>query len=611
MIPSKRLIFLFLIALSVLFAACRNKGVEKPPHWLKQYHFFQENEYQAFLTKKIEALTDADVAFSAQIKEYYDKEKAPFWTANGYQEERVAELMEFIAHSDEHGLSPNVFGYTTFNKLIDSLKTGKVKTAENLYEMLAQAELLLTDAYVQYAKDLSYGATDPKEVNGGKWLYETIYPDETFIKTTLEVMKDVKTYLSSVQPTDTNYVRLQTELKKFLALGDTVLPKIPYVKAKKSQQVANVKLVGERLRFLGEMPADYAPNDLFDEALLKGLNHFRYTRGIPEGDTIGAETIDMLNEQPKYYIHKISTNLERMRWKTTHQKGENFIAVNPADFHLVSKCQDTLLTMKICCGKYPVKRRTDTYDGEKLLRSIKSESPLLYSEINMIVLNPEWNVPETIFADEYYPKFLKNPGYIQKHHYYLVDLKTKKEVLPETINWHKVRQKNIPYKLVQSSGKWNALGSVKFNFPNSESVYLHDTDIPSAFKRRKRALSHGCIRVEKPRELMRQLLVMNDYDTVKLEQTYIILGDEPTTEKGEEFLEEREKKEEEYFDKLAPEDTIFYRPLRPTNVFLKKKMPLFIEYFTCYVDFNGDINYRPDLYEKEGNVLYLLRKLEH
>jgi hypothetical protein len=82
-------------------------------------------------------------------------------------------------------------------------------------------------------------------------------------------------------------------------------------------------------------------------------------------------------------------------------------------------------------------------------------------------------------------------------------------------------------------------------------------------------------------------------------------------QKGEEFLEEREKKEEEYFDKLAPEDTIFYRPLRPTNVFLKKKMPLFIEYFTCYVDFNGDINYRPDLYEKEGNVLYLLRKLEH
>lgn len=155
------------------------------------------------------------------------------------------------------------------------------------------------------------------------------------------------------------------------------------------------------------------------------------------------------------------------------------------------------------------------------------------------------------------------------------------------------------------------MGSVKFNFPNSESVYLHDTDIPSAFKRRNRALSHGCIRVEKPRELMRQLLVMNDYDTVKLEQTYIILGDEPTTEKGEEFLEEREKKEEEYFDKLAPEDTIFYRPLRPTNVFLKKKMPLFIEYFTCYVDFNGDINYRPDLYEKEGNVLYLLRKLEH
>ena len=158
--------------------------------------------------------------------------------------------------------------------------------------------------------------------------------------------------------------------------------------------------------------------------------------------------------------------------------------------------------------------------------------------------------------------------------------------------------------MFQESGKFNSLGLVKFNFPNTESVYLHDTNNKGAFKRRVRTLSHGCIRVEKPIELATQLLTLNGYDSTRLEQVMITLGFEPTTEEGEEYLEKMQEKEEEYFSKMKPEDTVFYRPLRPTTLMLKKKMPVYIEYYTCFLGENGHVQYRPDCYRKENNILF-------
>ncbi|MCQ2265266.1 MAG: L,D-transpeptidase family protein, partial [Bacteroidales bacterium] len=160
---------------------------------------------------------------------------------------------------------------------------------------------------------------------------------------------------------------------------------------------------------------------------------------------------------------------------------------------------------------------------------------------------------------------------------------------------------------IQSSGTYNALGLVKFDFANTESVYLHDTNNKSAFKKRKRALSHGCVRVQNPFDLAAILYEMNEFDEQKIEELGIIVGNPPTTEEGEEFLKNMEEREEKYYENLSDEKKHFYRKLRPTSVRLENPMPLYIEYYTCFVGDNGCIQYRDDVYYKDENINYLIK----
>jgi hypothetical protein len=214
----------------------------------------------------------------------------------------------------------------------------------------------------------------------------------------------------------------------------------------------------------------------------------------------------------------------------------------------------------------------------------------MYSQIRILVLNPEWNIPYDIIKNEYYHKLVRsNTAVVNREHLYIRDSRTGKYVVPDSINWSKVSQGNIPYRLHQTSGRYNALGLYKFVFANSESVYLHDTNNKGAFKRRKRALSHGCVRVQHPDSVAEWIYTVNGFDTIYTEQLHITSGAEPTTEKGEEFVEKLHEKDSIYYEKLSDWDKQFYRKLRPTSVALRKPIPLFIEYYTCFVGDDGTI----------------------
>ena len=121
-------------------------------------------------------------------------------------------------------------------------------------------------------------------------------------------------------------------------------------------------------------------------------------------------------------------------------------------------------------------------------------------------------------------------------------------------------------------------------------------------------MSHGCIRVENPMDLAAVLYAINDFDEKRLEEISIILGNAPTTEDGEKYLEKKLEKEQEYYDKLSDREKQFYRELRPSTIQLKKTMPLYIEYFTCFMGDDGSIQYREDIYYKDGNIMQLMRR---
>ena len=608
----QRLFLLFLL-LSLLLPACKKSSASKEeiPDWNVFREYYVEKDYQQHLMKSIDSLSDNDLIFSEWVKEYYQQNKEPIWTANGLQEKLVEEYLELYSHAEEHGLPEEMFGGETVRKYIEQLKKGDIGSAEELYRRLSDVEILMVRANILYAKTMQYGATDPKEVNGGKWLYEMDTISQEFVAKALQEASKGTAHLKSLQPTDTVYLALAKEMRKFLDLREEKWDTIPFFSADSGQCVRNVHLIGERLLQLQEISSSYTPSDTLGKVLMPAINRFRVNRAIPTSRKLDEETFRALNRTPQEYIDVLAANMERCRWQTRHKKGPDFIAVNIPDFMLEVRCDDAVaLRSKICCGKYRRNKPEEECRVNGILPAVGSESPLLYSEVNSIVLNPEWRVPYSIIKNEYYYKMVKNAsGVIKKEKMYIIDNRSGKQVHPENIDWSKVSQKNIPYQLVQTSGRHNALGLYKFNFPNTESVYLHSTNNPGAFNHRKRDFSHGCIRVQSSAELATVLFEMNGYDSTRLEEVSIILGNKPTTEKGEKYLEKKQKSEEKYRNSLSAEAASFYRPLRPTNMSLSKKMPVFIEYHTAFIGPNGDVHYRNDVYHKDANILSAINKL--
>ncbi len=604
-VPSKS--FLLCVCLLCLLG-CSKLGskVEPKPHWFKYYSAFNNRDYQAYFLDRMEG--DSLLARVSYARWLYGVHRAPLWTANGLQERRVQELMDYVSHSYEHGIPTSFFGYDSIFNQINKLKSQQAPNNDSLYYYLFTLEQALTHTYVKYAEALCYGATDPTVANGGKWLYEMAVPDSTFYRQLAEGIADVEATLDALQPADTNYIRLQHELLRLHSLKDTTWQSIPVRSVRAGQQSDIIPLICQRLRITGELQEDFPDTDRLTPEVLVGINTFRAANNIPVCDSLGKETIEKLNRPIPYYLNRLSANMERMRWQTAARKGGNFIAVNIPDFTLQAFVDGRQAwKTRICCGKTENPASNPSRVRNGITYAFKAETPLLHSEIRRIVLNPEWNIPYDILKNEYYPKLCKsNTAVVNREKLYIKDTRTGKYVAPENIDWTKVSRNNIPYRMFQSSGRHNALGLVKFDFANTESVYLHDTNNKGAFKRRVRTFSHGCVRVENPFDLVDLLYKFNEFDEWELERLGMLIGQEPQTKKGEKYLEKMEEKETEYYEKLSDEEKPFYRKLRPSAVTLKKPMPLFIEYYTCFVGENGQIHYREDIYFKDDNILSLL-----
>jgi len=263
----------------------------------------------------------------------------------------------------------------------------------------------------------------------------------------------------------------------------------------------------------------------------------------------------------------IELNMERLRWKNK-PSSDRYVWVNIPDFSLkyVEKGK-TNLTMEVCVGKGPDQEpvQADYDESPGAVRPHNHETPQLNSEIYNVQVNPIWNIPESIATKEIY-------DHIQKDRYYLannnIDVYTKsgKKLDADNIDWSGISKDNIPYDLKQTPGERNALGKIKFQFVNASSVYLHDTPSQAPFKQPMRAVSHGCVRLEKP-----------------LDFAHALFGD------GEKY---------DLINKEIAEKVPTSR-----DIPLPEKVPIYIDYLTGFVDDNGQIQIRPDIYLLDA-ILY-------
>jgi L,D-transpeptidase YcbB len=312
--------------------------------------------------------------------------------------------------------------------------------------------------------------------------------------------------------------------------------------------------IRKRLYFWGFLQAYETDEEkVYDSIMEPGIKMLQIRHGMEPDGVIGQGTIRAANMTPEDLISTASVNLERLRWLPDSIKDLELILVNTANFQLdFIQRRDTVLTSRVIVGK--------SYHS----------TPQFSAPMSYIVFSPTWTIPSSITRNEIIPAIKKDNQYLAKKNMKLLT-SSGSVVDPNTIDWTKVNPRNFPYTVRQEPGEQNSLGLVKFMFPNKYSVYIHDTPSRSLFDREDRALSHGCIRIQKPFELSKLLL---SFDSSW------------TDEKIQNAMKQS----------------------REQTVMLDRKIPVVILYLTYWTDGMGNPYFRHDIYSRDSEIFTALTK---
>ncbi|MBC6368782.1 murein L,D-transpeptidase [Algoriphagus sp. AK58] len=486
---------------------------------------------------------------------YDDRNYDEAWSVNGILTEQAYELRFEIRQSKFDGLNPSDYHIGLIDSFFKTFEANKKAGQANDYKELADLDLLLTDAFFKLASHLERGKVDPSQLTSS-WEISRKPQKADYVSLLNRAIQEnsVRKKLEELYPDFTIYrkgrevIRTLDELKK----SDTLDWKpIKIDKAiKPGDTHSAIPAIRQRLRFWGHLKSgDNLDSKLYDSVLVAAVKSFQKENGMEPDGAIGKNTVSGFNASPSFLMDKAAINLERLRWLPDTVRDAEFILVNIANFQLdyVNKL-DTVFSSKVIVGK--------SYH----------QSPIFSAQMSYIVFSPYWNIPVSIAKNEVIPAIRKNPNYLQQKNMEVVT-PSGKLVDPSTINWS---SKSFPYMIRQKPGGSNSLGLVKFMFPNSHSVYIHDTPSKSLFEKEDRALSHGCIRLQNP---------------VKFAQ--ILLKDDPTW-----TLEKIEKAMHQEKEQI---------------VNLPRKIPVVLIYLTFWADSKGTPHFRSDIYGRDGELLKFLR----
>ncbi|SHI76176.1 L,D-transpeptidase family protein [Flavobacterium terrae] len=405
----------------------------------------------------------------------------------GVKENRIS-LIEAIKNSENEGLLPEDYQYSKLIELEQKL--------DSLPEIKDEYHELLTTSYIKYLSDLKNGKINPREIYND-WDIEKkeIQPD-SILSIALQKNK-IDSTLESHKPTHFIYKNLKKALSLLKSMPeenfDTIATKEKFKLNTKSEIIAKIK---ERLRYWGDLNKDDTlANTTYNTDLKNAVIKFQNRHGLEADGAIGALTLKALNISKETRKQQIITNLERWRWYPS-DLGNSYLGVNIPNYYLfVVDNKDTINKYRVVVG------------------TPKRKSPILSSKISNIVFNPTWTVPPTIIKEDLVPDATKSRGYFSRTRIKIFNYKNQ-EISPN--DW-KPEDAN-KYRYVQEPGYNNSLGVVKINFPNNHLVYMHDTNHRDYFVYNYRALSSGCVRIEKPLPLAEYLLKNpKRYSSVKID----------------------------------------------------------------------------------------------
>ncbi len=506
-----------------------------------------------------ERITIRDISLESAeaIHVFYDSRNYDeAWSENGILTEQAYELRFEIKQAKFDGLNPKDYHIEWIDAFFKTFEANKKSGQPNDFAELADLDLLLTDAYFKLASHLEMGKVDPSKLQL-EWGISRKPQKADYISMLNYAIqsKEIRKSLEKLYPNFTIYrkgrevIRSMDELNKKDSLDWKAIKIDKAIKVGESNNA--IPAIRQRLQFWGHLKEGYdSESKVYDSALFVAVKRFQKENGMEPDGAIGKNTVEGLNASPAYLLDKASINLERLRWLPDTVRDAEFILVNIANYQLdyINKL-DTVFSSRVIVGKR------------------YHESPIFTAQMSYIVFSPYWNIPTSIAKNEIIPSIRKNPNYLKQKNMEVVT-GSGKVVDPASINWS---SKSFPYMIRQKPGGSNSLGLVKFMFPNSHSVYIHDTPSKSLFEKEDRALSHGCIRLQNPAKFA-QILLKDDSSWTP-----------------------------ERIDKAMHQD-------KEQIVNLPRKIPVVLVYLTFWADSRGEPHFRSDIYDRDEELLKLLRK---
>ncbi|ACV27218.1 L,D-transpeptidase family protein [Kangiella koreensis] len=549
----------FYIKVSVFCVAgiyCQTLSAETPPYLLLEpdinaaYDSTADTEIRAKLEfhKQNGHLPQLGVALvnSTTLYNFYSfRGFRRLWNPLYRDQDPLQELLAYLQQIHWHGLLANDYHFQTL------MERCQIPTLE----LVAECDLLQSDAILTLSQHLQIGKVNPN----------LIFKDTEVTKPAINLsellskavnMPNLFDYFRALAPSSQEYI----ELRKYLAeLRSRTVSPWPAIDLQPSikPQMADPRLeaIAVRLMFWGDLPADWAylaPFPMrYEDGLIRAVEHFQLRHGLVADGVLGKKTIAALNITPQQRIEQLVVNLEQIRWHEL-KPASRLIKVNIPSFELLAlENGEVRLRMPVIVGQ------------------LKRKTPIFEEKIQYLVLNPTWVVPWELATKDKLPLIQQNPQYLLDNQFsvYLQDFKIED---PTRIDWAQVTRANFPYRLVQAPGSGNALGQVKFMFPNPYEVYLHDTPDKSLFNNELRAFSSGCIRIQRPLDLLWWILRTNGFSDIDIE------------------------------NQLNKKHT--------NTISLTSPVPIRLEYRTAYWGLDQTIQFRADIYQRDTKLYQALQQ---
>ena len=485
------------------------------------------------------------------FKLYHSRGFAPLWIDGWQLKPGALTMLANLRNAGAHGLCGDDYLLVQLEGLIGLHKDFARKNLPLAPQNRAVIDLFLSQAFLTFSSHMVEGQVDPKLAHVDWRARQRKVDLLKLLKYALDNDR-MPQVLEGLYPPHEEYRNLVAALaqyQKLSALGGwPSIPSGPVIRP--GDRDRRVRPLKNLLLATGDLGMAVDAGPLYDQETVAAVMKFQARHGLVDDGVVGSKTLAAMNVPVVERIRQIELNLERWRWMPK-SFGKRHIRINVADFSLVVIDEgETVLQMPVIVGTQYRK------------------TPVFSAQMSYLEFAPYWTVPPTILREDKLPIIKQNWRYIEEKHFRIVSRSDKQTFIdPREIDWQKIDVESFPGLLRMEPGPWNPLGRVKFMFPNRFNVYLHDTNESYLFDNNVRSFSSGCIRVEKPAEL-----------------AYYLLQEELGAERLEEL-----------FAASEPEQV----PIKP--------VPVHIQYWTAWVNQEGLVNFRPDVYYRDLDLEVALK----